>query len=309
MVTERTSNRPIRAVRGQCPAAHRPFPRVRFVLACLLLCAAGAEAKTWTIPRQGEPDTEWFRITLSTGCSVGQTGQFQLFLDTDWDEQTGYASGYDVLVRGVEFLDEHHVYLRSAQPGDGPGGWGAALCHVLVVVIDANNLALGIPRTEAGLSDSGYRFRFETYQDGVLVEGIDGTQTGVWTGCVTDADCVLLSNNACDWNHCTIGESSGTCDAPISAVYGDCSGQIPGTEPDGVVGLADLLCALEAFGHGNFDNCPNADLYGGGSCPHTDGVVNANDVIMILDALGAAHAPARAPVIGFGCVCPENPPC
>ena len=122
--------------------------------------------------------------------------------------------------------------------------------------------------------------------------------------CTTHSECVVANNNCCEWDQCgTL--VLGLCDPAIPMMYGDVTGALIGAPPNGTVNLTDVLCALDAFGLGNLENCANADIaiLGAEDCPQGNGVVNLSDILKLLDTFGAPATPGTV----FMCTCPMNP--
>jgi len=96
---------------------------------------------------------------------------FQVFLDTDQHAETGYAHGYDLVVRGVVALNQP-VPLHGTLAGNGPGGWGLPVGIGSAVMLDARHLRITLAYGESGLSQGAVRFAFETYLGGVLTSSV-----------------------------------------------------------------------------------------------------------------------------------------
>ena len=146
----------------------------------------------------------------------------------------------------------------------------------------------------------------EECDDGNTVSGDDCSATCVreCMYCASHTDCVLASNNACDWDECDLDGNS-CCVPSIPRMYGDVCGTDYHLPPNGAVNLTDTLCTLNAFGIGNLPNCPNADIavIDAGDCPAGNGIVNLTDVLKVLDASGAPADPEAL----FLCDCEMNP--
>ena len=122
--------------------------------------------------------------------------------------------------------------------------------------------------------------------------------------CGDHVDCVFANDNCCEWDYCG-GIVPGYCDPPIPNLFGDVCGADFPLPPNGAVGLTDILCVLNAFGHGNLGNCPNADVVAvtERDCPHGNGIVGLTDILKVLDAFGAPTSPSAT----YFCDCPLNP--
>ncbi|MFQ5591344.1 MAG: hypothetical protein ACE5HE_09295 [Phycisphaerae bacterium] len=116
--------------------------------------------------------------------------EFQLFVDTDGDEGTGYGGGFERLVRGVEFTDSEHVSLRDTAGGGGPGGWGTAVGAVHVITTGEGTVILEIPvGGRTGMPVDAFRYTFETYFAGRIEDTVDGLQTsGIDAGPMVEVD-------------------------------------------------------------------------------------------------------------------------
>ena len=122
--------------------------------------------------------------------------------------------------------------------------------------------------------------------------------------CGSDTDCVVANDNCCEWDRCG-SVTAGFCDPVVAMMYADVAGTSVGSPPNGAVNLTDVLCALDAFGVGNMENCANADVavVGPADCPSGNGIVNLTDILKVLDAFGAPTSPTATQM----CACPLDP--
>lgn len=121
-----------------------------------------------------------FDVTFTEPAPIDGGWQFQLFVDDDGDDATGYGPGFDKLVRGVEGVERGWVFLRQAEGGTGPGGWGDAIGDkptVRVHMIDDWNLEFEIPVGRDGVRAGRFRFTFESYFDDRLQDAVRLRQT------------------------------------------------------------------------------------------------------------------------------------
>ncbi len=96
------------------------------------------------------------------------TWDFQLFVDADNDVTTGYARGFDLLVRGVGPLTSAVKVYRTTG-GGGPAGWGALAGQASARMLDSYHLRIKLPLGDRGLSQGAVRYTFEVYDGGVLI--------------------------------------------------------------------------------------------------------------------------------------------
>jgi hypothetical protein len=158
----------------------------------LLVCAsvsAPARAEVQTVRGDYRSDRVTFTVTFSEASSYHDGWDFQLFIDADGNHSTGYARGFDLIVRGVELASPDEVYLRETLGGDGAGGWGDSVATVPFIVADARHLTFDVPLgAEFGLADGRFRFDFESYYDGALQSAVRDMFTTAGT-CTADGDC------------------------------------------------------------------------------------------------------------------------
>ena len=153
----------------------------------------------------------------------------------------------------------------------------------------------------------GVRGPGEECDDSNKVDGDGCSSTCALEGipCETDGDCAWENNNACEWDHCG-SVTPGICDPPIPVMFGDVAGHGAGTPPNGIVNVFDFVCALNAYTSSYYDNCPNADVVGGGmvgECPHGNRTVKLDD----FHSIRAAYGPLGGSTATYLCDCPENP--
>lgn len=96
---------------------------------------------------------------------------FQIFLDTGRRADTGYAHGYDLVVRGLSPLTQP-VPVHSTVVGSGPGGWGTQVGAGSARMVDAQHLRLTLLYGNGGIASGDVRFTFETYMVGALVSSV-----------------------------------------------------------------------------------------------------------------------------------------
>ena len=124
-----------------------------------------------------DADGVHFEVEFTDPIRFACGWHFQLYIDSDNEGATGYGHGFDLLVRGVELADPVHVYLRRAEGGDGPGGWGQAVGVVLFEMVTERCLTLDIPLGVGDLTDGSFRFAFEVYYQGCLVHLVSDQYT------------------------------------------------------------------------------------------------------------------------------------
>jgi len=96
------------------------------------------------------------------------TWDFQLFIDADNDVTTGYARGFDLLVRGVGPLTST-VAVYHTTGGGGPAGWGPLAAKASAAMLDPQHLRISLPFGTSGLTQGAVRYTFEVYNGGVLI--------------------------------------------------------------------------------------------------------------------------------------------
>jgi len=156
-----------------------------------------------------------FEVTLTGSTSLNDGWQFQVFIDEDGNSSTGYAYGYDRIVRGVENIQAGWVFVRYVSGGGGPGGWGAATStspEVRVTMVDSLHVEIEVPLHAGDISDGSFRYRFESYRNGRLLDTVASRNTvpGLAVTCVTDDDCD--DGDACTTHFCHAGI---LCDAVV----------------------------------------------------------------------------------------------
>ena len=150
--------------------------------------------------------------------------------------------------RLVQLVDHH----------DNTTGGGAEVLYVGALVLDrcttldlaGQTIYYGSVSPEDTYADPNVTI-IDTVGGGALIA------IGIPLSCTTDSECVLASNNAMRLEPVRL-RHTGYCDPAIQAMFGDVCGADFAIEPNGAVNLTDVLCTLNGFGLGNFDNCPNA---------------------------------------------------
>jgi hypothetical protein len=94
---------------------------------------------------------------------------FQLFVNTD-QLSTGYGPGIDYLVRGIEVLPGGGIYVRRAEGGGGPGGWGEAVGRVTLDVA-TDHIDFAIPLDMLGPDDGAVDYVLEIYRTVATSDG------------------------------------------------------------------------------------------------------------------------------------------
>ncbi len=84
----------------------------------------------------------------------------QLFLNTD-QSPTGYAAGYELVVRGGEPTGASSCPVRRTDGGNGPGGWGDAVGEATLDV-DGRTLLITVPLASID-ADGRLDYALETY--------------------------------------------------------------------------------------------------------------------------------------------------
>ena len=190
-----------KAVRVQVRCAltglrRRPLRRqtygLRIALSVLAL-APGRFAVGATPSVSGVHDNQTVRFDVSwpERGSAADGWTFQLFIDSDNNDRTGYGDGFDLVVRGVELGGARRIRLAEAvcnsddglaPPDDtkddcGPGGWGPGVSPVLFGEINKTQIWFEIPLSARGLANGDFRYEFETYFEDELVDSISDGRT------------------------------------------------------------------------------------------------------------------------------------
>ena len=165
-----------RPIRKRCQLADpnlvswRLGPGAYLILSALYVCAV-AKGDIASITGVYDSQTVLFEVIFMEPAPLADGWQFQLFVNDDGNERTGYWQGFDKLVRGVEFVQTGHVFLRHTLGGGGPGGWSDATSEVpdvRVVMVDDRHLEIEIALGVGGLTDGRFHYTFESYLDGRL---------------------------------------------------------------------------------------------------------------------------------------------
>ena len=90
---------------------------------------------------------------------------FQLFLDTDQNDSTGYSGyGFEFNVRGVEQEQNGNIHVRRTMGGGGPGGWGDST-GTIPLVMENSFFSFVIPLSMLDLDNNGnLDYRLEIYE-------------------------------------------------------------------------------------------------------------------------------------------------
>ena len=106
-------------------------------------------------------------VSFRVAPKFDTTWDFQLFVDADNDVNTGYARGFDLLVRGVGPLTPTVKVVRTTG-GGGPAGWGGLVGQASAQMLNAHHLRIKLPFGSSGLTQGAMRYTFEVYDGGVL---------------------------------------------------------------------------------------------------------------------------------------------
>lgn len=229
--------------------------------------AAGFESITGTYNSQEIS----FNIMFSDPRPVSAGWQFQLFLNIDNLWGTGYARGYDRIVRGVEFENSLYLPIRDTLNGGGPGGWGPALGMVRYSMPSVYQVQVQVPIVPGVVPSGALIFGFESYLNGRIVDSaylkhtVRGSDFDCNNNGVADQTDILNGTSAdCDGNgipdecdiatglvgDCNLNGSSDSCDIAWG-LSEDCTSN----------GVPDE-CEADCNGNGIADSC---DLLGGTS--------------------------------------------
>ena len=171
--------------RSACPIwMGRPAQLVRTVVFAILAICAVSRAEIEAIKGTYGSQSVRFEVTFTESVPLSEGWRFQLFIDADDNEQTGYGRGFDWLVRIVEFVDRNRVLVRHTTGGGGPGGWGKPV----EVQVDGVTIPLTIPvrltngdrklefaipfRRAVAVESACFRYAFESYFDGRLQDRV-----------------------------------------------------------------------------------------------------------------------------------------
>ena len=89
---------------------------------------------------------------------------FQLFLDTDQNDLTGYSGrGFDFNLRGIEQETPGQIHARRTSGGSGPGGWGESTGTVALVV-EETFFSIMTPLSLLDDDDGRLDYRLELYE-------------------------------------------------------------------------------------------------------------------------------------------------
>lgn len=110
---------------------------------------------------------------------------FQLFLDTDQNDSTGY-SGFEFNVRGIEQETNGFISVRRTEGGGGPGGWGESTGSI-PLVIENSIFALSIPLSVLDYDDGNLDYFLHIYDtvEASTPSGISYVLTGHYNGSST----------------------------------------------------------------------------------------------------------------------------
>ena len=112
-----------------------------------------------------------FEVYFSNDSPFLDDVEFQLFLDIDRDEQTGYGRGFELLVRGLDNNGDgvlENISIVETTCNIGPchsGGWGRQLGLADYQSISPRHLQITVPIDGVNLSDGDVQYGFETYLD------------------------------------------------------------------------------------------------------------------------------------------------
>lgn len=89
---------------------------------------------------------------------------FQLFMDADQDNSTGYSGeGFDFMARGIERESNGSIHVRETMGSCGPGGWGASVGTVPFVLEDGF-FTFDVPLSFLKGATPELDFRLEMYE-------------------------------------------------------------------------------------------------------------------------------------------------
>lgn len=211
-----------------------------------------------------------FNIVFNEPRPVSAGWQFQLFLNIDNLWGTGYARGYDRIVRGVEFDDPLYLPIRNTLNGGGPGGWGPSFGLVRYSMPNAYQVQIQVPITPGVVPSGQLIFGFESYQHGRIVDSayLKHTVRGSDTDCNNNGveDQTDIANGTSE--DCDSNGIPDECDIS-TGLAGDCNLNGMADSCDIAWGVSD-----DCTGNGVPDEC-EADCNGNGaadSCDVNDGV-------------------------------------
>jgi hypothetical protein len=98
---------------------------------------------------------------------------FQIFVDAD-QRSTGYARGFDYLVRAIEATPAGGADLRHTEGGGGPGGWGERVGRIAMQT-EEGAIHCAIPLELLGPDDGRVDYVLEIYRT-VALPGSGGTR-------------------------------------------------------------------------------------------------------------------------------------
>lgn len=139
------------------------------VLVVILTTSVTAIPTITNIKAIVHPDRLSFTATYVNSLATFSPGHvggwaFQLFLDNDQDNSTGYSGfGFDFLVRGIETEPDGSIHVRRTLGGvNEPGGWGEST-GTIPVELSRHFLAMEIPLTMLDSDDGFVDYRLELY--------------------------------------------------------------------------------------------------------------------------------------------------
>ncbi|MFQ5591343.1 MAG: hypothetical protein ACE5HE_09290, partial [Phycisphaerae bacterium] len=146
-----------------------------------VLATVKADGEIQSILGVYDAERAHFGVAFAPPPSVHRGWEFQLFIDADDDERTGYGDGFEFVVRGVEFSepimlsssgDSGQIHLRHTDGISGPGGWGGSMAVLPFEVEDGTYLAFDVPLGVGPLTDGRFRYAFESYFRGRFIDGV-----------------------------------------------------------------------------------------------------------------------------------------
>lgn len=206
-----------------------------------------------------DEDSVLFEVAFNEPARDSDEWQFVLFIDEDGDRSTGYGSGYDKLVRGVEFDDLGRAGVFHTSGGGGPGGWGTPVSDhatVRVAALGFQNLEFEIPIGVNGVRRGDFRYALEFYDNGSLA-GATALQDTV-SAATTDDD-----------DEDGVADAADNCPKSSNADQAD-------TDEDGIGDACDL-CPFDDLNDANDNGICDADERPASDRTALDAAADASD--------------------------------
>ncbi len=175
------------SLRLDSPSRYNHIAIIASVVVVMLLSTNVARVSADIVSSAGSYDSQrvTINIVLDSSTSLSAGWDVQLFLDTDRNQSTGYAGGYDVIVRAVDDTNSAIADVQTTLGAGGAGGWGMMLASATVQQPTAQQVTISFSFVEAGLVARSYRYKIETYFSDSL-DDVLGNQT---TGSGGPVDC------------------------------------------------------------------------------------------------------------------------